>query len=236
MQTLINKIAPESQPWFKTWFDSAYYHSLYQHRNDKEAQSFINYLLNELSPAPGATMLDLGCGAGRHSKYLASKGYNVTGLDLAFSSIRRAKKWENETLRFFQHDMRIPFGFRRFDFVFNFFTSFGYFKSRTENNKVVANISQALKPGGVVMFDYLNVAYVEEHLIPEEEKEIDGVVYRISRWTDHDFIFKRIAVYDSQLPQPLEYIEQVARFTVADFSRFFERNKLQTINVFGDYD
>src|SRR5215211_5912070 len=122
MKPTIKSSSVQKLPWFKTWFDSVYYHRLYQNRNEKEACLFIDALIDELQPAKGSAMLDLGCGSGRHSKYFASKGYHVTGMDLAFSSIREASKHRHANLDFYQHDMRMPFGSRRFDYVFNFFT------------------------------------------------------------------------------------------------------------------
>src|SRR5215217_4687634 len=226
----------QQEAWFKTWFDSAYYHKLYQNRNNQEASSFIDSLLDYLQPAPGSRMLDLACGNGRHSKHLAQYGFNVTGLDLALSSIRDAKKWETPRLKFGQQDMRKPFGTDCYDYIFNFFTSFGYFKDEYENKIVVGNITNALKKNGYVLFDYLNLAYAERNVVPVEEKEIDGTVYHINRWSTDRFIYKRIAVHDAGLAQPLEYIEKVARFSLADFERFFATNHLQTVEVFGDYD
>ncbi len=228
-------ITPSSESnWFKTWFDSDYYHKLYRHRNDEEACTFIDTLLYELRPPAGCYMLDLGCGAGRHSKYLAKKGFNVTGLDLSASSIRQAKKHETDFLQFQRHDMRVPFGSDRFHFVFNFFTSFGYFKNLNENEQVVTNISAALRNGGTVMFDYINVAYAEDHLVPVEEVEMDGVIYHINRWADNKFIYKRIAIQDGRM-LPLEYVEKVARFHLDTFNNFFRLHQLKTIAVYGDY-
>ena len=220
--------------WFRQWFDSVFYHQLYANRSEKEAIDFIDALLNELAPAEKSSMLDLGCGAGRHSKYLASKGFNVTGLDLAASSIRTAKKFENDHLHFGRHDMRDPFGKNCFDYVFNFFTSFGYFKNDEENHRVIRNIFNALKPGGSLVLDYLNVAWAEERIVPEETKEIDGIVYHITRWTDEKFFYKKIVIEDMPEGQS-EFTEQVAKFDLNDFDELFEKNGLQLEKVFGDY-
>nr|MCU0349019.1 methyltransferase domain-containing protein [Saprospiraceae bacterium] len=114
--------------WFKNWFNSPYYHLLYKNRDEQEAKNFIDRLLTELRPLDGATVLDLACGKGRYSRYLASKQYKVTGLDIAEESIRFAQQFENEHLSFFQHDMRLPYRINYFDYIFNFFTSFGYFE------------------------------------------------------------------------------------------------------------
>ena len=228
-------LVPGQTAWFKHWFDSSFYHQLYGHRNDGEAAAFIDALLAALQPRENARMMDLGCGAGRHAKYLASKGFDVTGADLALSSILSARQYEAPGLRYYQQDMRLPFGTDKFDLVFNFFTSFGYFKTKEEDLLVMNNISRALKPGGTVIIDYLNVAYSEGRLTPEEEKEIDGVIYRITRWTDDTHFFKRIVIEDGQPGLPIEFCEQVAKLYVEDFEYLFGENGLSLQEVYGDY-
>jgi len=180
-------------------------------------------------------MLDLGCGNGRYSKWLASKGFDVTGIDLAASSIRDAKKYESDTLKFYRQDMRTPFGKNLFDYEFNFFTSFGYFNDADDDNIVVSNISMALKSGGTLVMDYINAAYAEKKLTASEEKEIDGIVYQISRWTNEKYFFKKISIEEELFGQQLEYTEQVRKFSLHDFRNLFENNSLRLINVFGDY-
>jgi SAM-dependent methyltransferase len=226
----------EQKSWFSSWFDSSYYHQLYRHHDNKEAEKFIDALLIELEPEKNSVMLDLGCGTGRHSKHLASKGYRVTGIDLAASSIREARKFESESLHFFKRDMRMPFGKNIFNYVFSFFTSFGYFTNREENNGVVKNMAAALKEDGVVLIDYLNVLYTEDNLIPVEEKEIDGVWYHINRWTDKRFIYKRIAIRDQYNLPAIAYTEQVEKFDLNDFRQFFEQNGLDFLAAYGDYE
>jgi SAM-dependent methyltransferase len=236
MKHSTEKIEIDNSSWFRHWFDSSFYHSLYGHRNEKEAANFINELIEELRPKQNSSMLDLGCGNGRHSKWLSAKGFNVTGLDLAASSIRIAKKFETDSLKFYRHDMRVPFGKNCFDYVFNFFTSFGYFKNDQENHQVINNIFNSLSDNGILVMDYLNVQYAEVNLIPLEKREIDGIIYHIERWTDKKFFFKKITIENMQGEKPIEYIEQVARFSLFDFDLMFKRNGLQIQKLFGDYD
>ena len=234
MKITIEELIGSRKNWFKNWFDTEFYHKLYAHRNDKEAEEIVSAIIQELQPQRAASILDLGCGNGRHAKYLAAQGFNVTGLDLAFSSIQHARKWETETLRFYRHDMREPFGDTCFDYVFNFFTSFGYF-SAEENDRVIQNMVNSVRGNGFVMIDYMNVTHSVKGLIPEEEKEIDGIVYKIKRYTDENYIYKQIEIDNVQSGRPYVYTEKVMKLNQKDFHAMFEKNGLKPVNVYGDY-
>ena len=221
--------------WYKDWFDSAFYHKLYFNRDEKEAQSFMEKLLSHLQPPAGSRLLDAGCGRGRHSRFLASKGFDVTGFDLSHNSIAYAKQFEAENLHFYQHDMRLPSWINYFDYAFNLFTSFGYFSTRREHDDAIRTLAQSLKPGGLFLIDYLNVHYAEEHLVHNEVKQVDGTDYEIHRWHDADHFYKRIIVRDASLEKPLEFTEKVAKFSLGDFTDMFSFQKMQVETVFGDY-
>lgn len=222
--------------WYREWFDSPFYHKLYFKRDEKEAQAFIDRLLQHLQPPAGSRMLDVACGRGRHSRFLASRGYQVTGIDLSFRSIEFAKQFEHDNLQFYQHDMRLPSWINYFDYAFNFFTSFGYFHTRREHDDAVRTITQCVKPGGILLFDYLNVHYAEEHLVHNEVKQMDGTDYEIHRWHDATHFYKRIVVRDASLEQPLEHTEKVTKLSLGDFTDMLSFQNVQVEEVFGDYE
>lgn len=224
-----------SKQWFKDWFNSPYYHLLYNNRDEREASAFIDKLVGYLRPEPGALMLDVACGRGRHAKYLADKGFNVTGIDLSEESIAAARKLENEHLSFFQHDMRLPFRINYFDVVFNFFTSFGYFETRHENDNALRTLANSLKPGGRLVLDYLNSPFVESHLVPNEIKEKDDVVFDIHREVSGGKFLKEIRILDRKKLFRTTFAERVSAFTLADFREMFALQKLEITDVFGDY-
>ncbi len=221
--------------WYKDWFNSSFYHKLYFERDEKEAEAFIKKLIEHLQPAPGSRMLDVACGKGRHSKTLASLGYKVTGIDISTDSIAYAKSFENDNLDFFVHDMRLPAWGSYFDYAFNFFTSFGYFKTRREHDDAIRTIVKSLKPGGQFVIDYLNVHYAEEHLRHNETKQIDETIYDIQRWDDDTHFYKKITITDLSLSMPVEYREKVAKFTMGDFTEMLAFQGMQVQEVFGDY-
>lgn len=233
---VFNELAVEIQKqWFKDWFNSPYYHLLYNNRDNAEAATFIDKLLNYLHPSANATMLDVACGTGRHSSYLAAKGYTVTGIDLSIRSINIAKKLENDHLSFYQHDMRLPFRVNYFDFVFNFFTSFGYFDTERENENALRTMRNALKPGGCLVLDYLNSPYVKNNLVPFEVKETGDVVFDIVREVNDGKFQKQINILDRSRLYRTTFTENVSAFTLHDFEEMFAHQGLQITDIFGDY-
>lgn len=222
-------------PWYRSWFDSPYYHQLYFNRNSLEASAFVERMIAYLNPAAGSRMLDAGCGMGRHARILADHEFDVTGIDLSLNAIRQAKVFETERLHFFQHDLRLPFWINYFHYAFNMFTSFGYFKTERENMNVIRTIASSLQQHGTVVIDYLNVHYAEDHQVHKEEKTIDGTVFYLTRWFDENHFYKRIVIEDDSMEEPIEFVEKVAKYTLGDFNDMFAYHKLQLQEVFGDY-
>jgi SAM-dependent methyltransferase len=222
--------------WYKDWFNSHYYHLLYQHRDEEEALTFIETLIRYLNPPKGATMVDVACGKGRHSKALEDMGFDVTGIDLSAASIEEAKTYEDEHLHFYQHDMRLPFWINYFQYAFNFFTSFGYFRTRREHDNAIRTIAQSLAHGGVFVIDYLNVHFEEDRIEKSSSHTIEAVTFHITKWQDEEHFFKQIQVTDAANKTPKHlYTEKVAKFSLGDFTDMLAYQDMQVQEVFGDY-
>ncbi len=226
----------DNQNWFKDWFNSPYYHQLYANRDESEAAAFVDKLISHLQPPQNSLMLDVACGKGRHSIQLAEKGFDVTGIDLSEESINEALPYQNDSLHFYRHDMRLPFWINYFNYVFNFFTSFGYFKTKREHNNALRTMAQALQNNGCLVLDYLNVGYAEDQMIPHTDKEINGVKYSISKWSDDFHFYKKITVTDNKLSGDLVFTEKVAKFSLGDFTEMFTDQGLSVTEVYGDYN
>lgn len=222
--------------WYEDWFDSSFYHKLYFDRDEAEAGGFIRKLAEVLSIRPHSKILDAACGKGRHAKTLADLGFDVIGIDLSPASIGLAKQYEQENLRFFVHDLRLPAWGNYFDYIFNFFTSFGYFRTRREHDDAMRTFSRGLRPGGTFVIDYLNVHYSEDHLIPFEKKIIEGTGYEIHRWHNNTHFFKKIHITDPFLREPIEFTEQVCKFSFGDLTDMMSFQGLQVRSIYGDYN
>ena len=222
--------------WFASWFDSEYYHKLYARRDEAEAAAFLDGLVRRLTAPSGAAVLDLACGAGRHSAYLSAKGFDVTGIDLSAASIARARARHAPNTQFVRQDMRESLGSDAYDYVFSLFTSLGYFDDPGENLTVLNNVATALKPRGTLVIDYLNVRHAELGLVPEEIVERDGTTFRISRWSDRMSFYKRIVVQSAHMDGAMQFQERVAKLTLADFSFMLALCGLEIEQRFGDYE
>ena len=236
MDRLMNVGTEENKNlWYEDWFNSKYYHILYQNRNHEEAEAFIDTLFTYLKPKKTAQVVDMACGKGRHAKKIADLGYETIGLDLSKESIHDAMRYEKCNLHFFIHDMlKSPaMHFQNADLVLNLFTSFGYFKTLEDHQKVVNNFGQCIKPGGLFLFDFMNVNKVVNDLVSEEVKELDGIAFKINKTYKNHIIYKTISFEDQGVKR--QYTEEVFGLDYNDFKTIFDACGFEIENTFGDY-
>lgn len=218
--------------WYTNWFDTPFYHILYKDRDYDEAQLFIENITHYLNLPEEAKVLDLACGRGRHSIYLNKLGYNVIGADLSKNSIEYARKSENETLHFEVKDMREPFD-KKFDAIFNLFTSFGYFENEVDNLTTLKAIKESLNDYGFAVLDFMNVNKVINNLVESETKEVEGITFKIKRWVADGYIFKNIQF--SHEGESYDFTEKVKALTLKDFEQMMEEAGIYLLETFGNY-
>lgn len=224
----------EKSAWFENWFDTPFYHILYKNRDYVEAEFFINNLLKELALPEKASILDLACGKGRHAYFIAKKGFDVLGLDLSAESIHSAKKhYSLPNLAFDVHDMRDSYEKRQFDYVFNFFTSFGYFDNNIDNQRVVDAIKSYLKPHGTLVVDFMNAHKVANNLVAIEEKEVDGILFKMNREIQDGYVMKHIRF--EHKGESYHFTEKVLLLFLEDFEALFKKANFKIQKSFGNY-
>lgn len=144
--------------------------------------------LENVFGAPGRAILDVACGAGRHSIPLARRGYAVTGFDLSTSCLAEAQRRadaEQVAIEWHRGDMReIPWR-DRFDGALCFGNSFGYC-DRDGTRAFVRSLADALKPGAVFV---LESGATAESLLPSLQSR---------RWMEAgDILFFSNATYNA---------------------------------------
>lgn len=227
------KESESESEWFEDWFNSPYYHILYRNRDQREADLFIDSLINTIPILPNSKILDLACGRGRHSHYLNKKGFNVLGVDLSERNITYAKRFENNTLSFQVHDMRDHLPETQPDYVLNLFTSFGYFANEEQNIKVLENVHRVLNNSGKFIIDYLNVTKAMLSLGQEDHLTLDNIHFNIQRKIENNFIIKEIHINDDN--KIASFQEMVKILYLADFEDYFTQVGFTIDRIFGDY-
>jgi SAM-dependent methyltransferase len=144
--------------WFETLFDESYV-AFYEELQDRDvAAKDAEFVERALTLSPGARVLDLGCGFGRHSVSLALRGHHVTGLDLSRPLLHIARGLAKECgvdVTWIERDMRELHDLESFDACVSLYTVFGYFDDDS-NEKVLHDVFQVLRPGGLFLLDVSN--------------------------------------------------------------------------------
>jgi SAM-dependent methyltransferase len=137
-------------------------------------------LVELLSPSPGMTILDLGCGVGRHALELARRGFHVTAVDRVPRFLEEASaraKMEGLSIEFVNLDMADFCRRESFDIVVSLFTSFGYGRTPEEDRQVLVNILDSLKIGGQLLLDMAGKEIVGRQLREKYWHQINGLTY-----------------------------------------------------------
>jgi hypothetical protein len=92
-----------------------------------------------------------------------------------------------------------------------------------------------LRPGGLLVMDYLNIYFAEDKLVALEEKTLGDITFTLKRWSDYTHFFKQITINDPLMPEQFVFTEQVERLTLADFRLMFALNNLELVHTYGDY-
>ena len=220
--------------WYENWFDSKYYHILYKNRDTSEANQFIKNLINKLNLEKNDRILDVACGKGRHSIFLNSLGFQVTGIDLSSKSINFCKKFENDYLSFHKFDMRNCFKEDYFKLCLNIFTSIGYFDDENDNFSVIKSMADSIKKNCHIVIDFFNVQDVIKNLVSNEKKQIDDVIFFINRYVEDNKIIKELRILDDDLE--FRYYEKVSLLEVNYFKNVFDKLGIELVSLFGNYN
>lgn len=223
--------------WFESWFNTDEYLNVYRHRNQKEAAQLVRLILDNVKLDHGSKILDLACGAGRHSVLFAEKGYNVTAVDLSDTLLKVAVEHARSlelNIKFLKSDLRYLELDDKYDLIVNLFTSFGYFDSDSENISVMEKAFRFVKPGGYFVLDFLNKYYVEENLAKYSEEPIDGGLLLQERKIENKRVIKKITIRKNNHEE--HYSESVRLFDYEELTGIFKRKGLAIKKTFGDFN
>ncbi len=223
--------------WFEDWFNTGEYLDVYQHRNETDALHLVKLILNYTELKPHDSVLDLACGAGRHSILFAKMGFKVTGVDLSGNLLSVAKQNSLQlglNINFIQADLRKFLTKCKFNLAVNLFTSFGYFKTDEENFLIFNNSFNSLKEDGYFAFDYFNKNYLINHLVKSSVEENDGKKIIQQREIVNGRVEKKITILKEG--KQYEFFESVKLYNKKEIISELEKVGFKIKQVFGNFD
>jgi SAM-dependent methyltransferase len=228
--------------WYVDFFGDDYL-NIYRHIFTAErAAQEVSFAERVLKLAPGARVLDLCSGQGRHSVPLAQQGYRVTALDLNPAYLRLAEQAANlhkVTLDTIAADMRkIPFA-KSFDAVINMYSSFGYLETESDDLEVLESLATALKPRGRFFIDMLNREWAVANYIQNDwHAGPDGMLYIERRELDlaSSRMHVSFTIVDSRGGRRESIGHNIRLYTLTEISRMLSRAGFHEIVSYGGFN
>lgn len=171
-------------------FDPELYLHFHQDVLDKDrTKRECDFVLNQTGIGKGCRILDLACGHGRHSKYLAEQGHKVLGIDINESFIEIAQRnYDHSNVEYHVGDILDIAYVREFNLTVLLFNTFGFF-SKSQAKRMIKAVDSALIPGGQFILDTRNrdrlMLDVEPCSVMEKGKDlmIDRISYNPRKGT-----------------------------------------------------
>ena len=183
----------------------------------RQTESEIAFITCNLPRPSCQSIVDLCCGNGRHTRLLADKGYQVTGVDNNAQVLEQAKALSDPRISYISLDMRRISDLQgTYDALVCLWQSFGYFDDMT-NLDILRQIGQKLNPKGRLMLDIYNRAFFEKYqgersfqkegITVIEHKAMSGNRLKVSLTYSND---AKADIFDWQLFYPDELAEDLA--------------------------
>lgn len=168
------------KPWYEEMFENSakkydqdlkqWYEKLFERPDkdpDKEpyikgTEGEVDFIESELASNTSATILDIGCGTGRHAIELAQRGYSVSAVDLSESQLDQAGRnaaAAHVNVQFVKIDALYLDYSHQFDAAIMVDAAFGAMETDEMNFDILKNVSRALRQNGVFILVIMNGLY-----------------------------------------------------------------------------
>ncbi|MDP2673067.1 MAG: class I SAM-dependent methyltransferase [Nanoarchaeota archaeon] len=189
---------------------SKYYDLIYQGKDYKKEEKFIEEVIKKFSPIKVENILSIGCGTCSYETILAKNGFKITGIDQSQTMLDLAQKKINEQklknkIKLIKADARNFRVDEKFDAVMEMFNIIGYHTTNDDLNKVLNNINKSLKINGIFFFDCWYLPAVLKDRPTDKIKEIQSEEKRIIRKTQSRLHVKKNVI---EIKFTIDYIEK----------------------------
>jgi len=158
----------------KQWYEALFENYAVKYDQEIYTQGTIgecDFIEKEIDFNKNLKILDIGCGTGRHSIELTKRGYNVLGVDLSDSQLKRAREKAAQLglkIDFQKHDARnLPFNNEFNLAVMLCEGGFSLMETDEMNFDILKNAAKSLKPKGKLIFTTLNGLFPLFHSVKD---------------------------------------------------------------------
>jgi SAM-dependent methyltransferase len=224
--------------WTHEYFDDTYRRLFLDTVDPARAKQQVQQLLRLCTVLPGAVVLDVGCGLGRHSIEFARLGFRVTGVDMNAEYIAACRGRTAQlglNAEFHAVDSRVMKLDVRADLTVSLWSSFGYY-GEIGDQQILERVAEHTRRGGRVVLDVENRDYIVKHFVPEEWHEHEqGLVFEKRRFdaTEGTVSTRRVVLSGGERR---EYHRVLRMYTVTELTALLEAAGLQARRWCGDYD
>jgi len=172
-----------------------YYDLLYSRKDYDRESRILTGLIKRYKASPGNSLLDVGCGTGKHIQQLAAR-FDCVGLDSSEEMLEQAKR-NAKGIEFVRGDM-VDFDLgRKFDVVLCLFSAIGYVRTYPRLARTLRNFARHLRDGGVVIIEpWLTKSTVKDgyiHVLVQGDDKLKVVRVDITR------IRRNVSVLDERI-------------------------------------
>lgn len=172
----------------KTYWDETYWEKHLKEDDLENVEEIWIKKYEDVLPKEGK-VLDLGCGIGQYSRYFLDRGYDVTASDISKKALEYLSN-KIPNIEVIQQDMseKLKFKDNEFDIVFANLSI--HFFSKSETEKLIAEIKRILKPGGYFVGSVNSTSayeYIKDHVTEIEENYYDSKGRYVRLWNEEQF-------------------------------------------------
>jgi SAM-dependent methyltransferase len=200
----------------------------------------VDRVLELAGVEPGAAVLDLACGPGRHSLELARRGFRVTGVDRTpphLAAARAAAGEEGLEVEWVEADMLSFSRPESFDLGLSLYTSFGYFEDPEDDRRTAANLVESLRPGGALVMEMMGKEVLARIFVARDWQELpDGGILlyerKVSRgwsWIEHRWILLKDG-------ERREFAPSLRIYSAAELTALLRDCGCSAVEVYGGFD
>jgi len=208
--------------------------------------NYINDALRKrLIKTENPLVVDLACGTGTMTLFLANKGFDMIGVDISMDMLAEAQQKSYEAghqILFLAQDMRKLDLFGTVDAVVSVCDGINYILTPEDLSTVFKRVILFLNPGGVFIFD-MNTEYKFKELLGQqsfEAKTENGAAYELDNHYDEKTKVNeyRVLFYnkeDLEENEPFTEIHKQRAYSVDDVIRMLENTGFSKVSAYHNY-